>query len=98
MWEYRAKLIKIVDGDTVERLRLLGVNTPERGDPDWASSTKLLATWFTKWNSGEWPFVVRTQKSDAFGRYLAIVAEPVNGTTVNDYMRLSWPDLTRGYP
>ena len=48
MYEYRAKLKRVVDGDTVDfvvdlgfhvhttiRTRLLGVDTPERGHPDW---------------------------------------------------------------
>ena len=47
MYEYRAKLIKCVDGDTADflvdlgfkvfkeiRTRFLGVDTPERGQPD----------------------------------------------------------------
>lgn len=53
MYEYRAKVKRIVDGDTVDflvdlgfnihttiRTRLLGVDTPERGHEDWAKATQ----------------------------------------------------------
>ena len=52
MYEYRAKIKRVVDGDTVDfivdlgfsvhitiRTRLLGVDTPERGHEDWAKAT-----------------------------------------------------------
>lgn len=53
MYEYRARVKRIVDGDTVDfevdlgfkisvtiRTRLLGVDTPERGHEDWHTATK----------------------------------------------------------
>ncbi len=52
MFEYRAKVKRVVDGDTVDftvdlgfgvkidiRTRLSGVDTPERGHEDWAKAT-----------------------------------------------------------
>jgi micrococcal nuclease len=52
MFEYRAKVKRVVDGDTVDftvdlgfgvkidiRTRLAGVDTPERGHEDWAKAT-----------------------------------------------------------
>ncbi len=52
MYEYNAKVDRVVDGDTVDfivdlgfnvnikiRTRLMGVDTPERGHEDWAMAT-----------------------------------------------------------
>ena len=52
MYEYRARVKRIVDGDTIDfvvdlgfkisveiRTRLIGVNTPERGHEDWHKAT-----------------------------------------------------------
>ena len=52
MYEYRARVKRVVDGDTVDfvvdlgfsvhitiRTRLLGVDTPERGHEDWNKAT-----------------------------------------------------------
>lgn len=90
MWQYRAKLVSIVDGDTIDvlvdvgfhmlatvRLRLLGVNTYELHDPDPGIRLKAISgkNFLCKLSqtSGEWPLKVETQKSDAFGRWLANV-------------------------
>lgn len=53
MYEYRARVKRIVDGDTIDfavdlgfkisveiRTRLVGVDTPERGHEDWNKATK----------------------------------------------------------
>jgi micrococcal nuclease len=89
IWAYRARAILVVDGDTldvvidagfksqrVERLRLLGVNTPEmKGEtrPLGIAARAYAEQWIRDAGSGDWPLVVRTAKSDAFGRYLAVV-------------------------
>ena len=52
MYEYKARVKRVVDGDTIDfevdlgfnvkiniRGRLLGVNTPERGHEDWNKAT-----------------------------------------------------------
>lgn len=54
MFEYYAKVKRVVDGDTIDfevdlgfkvkidiRGRLLGVDTPERGHEDWAKATEM---------------------------------------------------------
>lgn len=53
MYEYKAKVDRVVDGDTVDfivdlgfnvnikiRTRLVGVDTPERGHEDWSKATQ----------------------------------------------------------
>lgn len=66
IWAYRAKVERVIDGDTLdvtvdagfanyrtERLRLLGVNTPER-----KGATRRGSSWWTGWSmrraSGRW--------------------------------------------
>lgn len=112
MWEYRARLIKVVDGDTldmeidvgfhgrqVERLRLLGVNTPERGHIDWNHATLTTLDWLRERDFNDaWPYLIRTEKSDSFGRYLAKIWNATRTDCLNDYLRdMGWPDTTRPY-
>lgn len=88
-WVYRARLERVVDGDTVdvvvdagfhgfrrERLRLLGVNAPEvhgATKAEGAAATEFTRAWFATEAPAEWPLVIQTEKSDAFGRFLAVV-------------------------
>ncbi len=97
LWTYRARAVRVIDGDTidveidqglhtyrVERLRLLGVNTPELHSPvaevrTAAQDAKALTVqWLSDHLHGltapnEWPLLIRTEKADAFCRYLADV-------------------------
>lgn len=98
---YRARLARVVDGDTVDlwvdrgfrdyterRFRLLGVNAAEMHAKDAAEREKAQAAkeWLETtlgvameravelWvqdSAGPWPFLIRTEKADAFGRWLA---------------------------
>jgi micrococcal nuclease len=92
MFEYTARLIRIVDGDTVEldidlgfdvhqrhAVRLAGVNAPEHNTPDGAAAT----AWLTQ-ALGNHPLVIRTHKDQAekYGRYLATIW--VGDTNIND--------------
>ena len=66
---------KIVDGDTIalyhtgipneERVRLLGVNTPERGQPGFEAAKIFTEQWVRSGN-----FVLTACKRDSFGRLL----------------------------
>ena len=88
MFEYRAKLVKVVDGDTIdldidlgfnihirERVRLYGVNTPEvRGSEKKSGmAAKAFVKWWLQVDKG--PIMVRTvkDKRGKFGRMLAIL-------------------------
>lgn len=85
---YPAKIRRVIDGDTidlvidlgfrittVQRIRLIDVDTPERGHPDWAAATAYTQEWVMLAAGAppanvEWPFVIETKKGDAFGRWL----------------------------
>ena len=100
LWVYRARPLLVVDGDTVdvlidagfrasrtERLRLLGLNTPEvRGEsrPAGLAARAFVSTWLAGIGTSDWPLVIQTAKADAFGRYLATIWRAVDGCCLND--------------
>ena len=94
----RAKVLRVVDGDTVDlevdlgyhvsltiRGRLLGINTPERGQPDFALATKALASLLEE-NTDEDGYVsVKSTKTGKYGRWLV----EIEG--VNHVLEQKWP-------
>jgi micrococcal nuclease len=83
MYEYKAKLIKVVDADTMDfqidvgfkmttlqRIRLANVDAPERFTHHGKRLTQYVKDLFEK-NGND--VVIHTEKSDAFGRYIAWV-------------------------
>lgn len=92
MYTYRARALNVVDGDTcdllidvgfhmttTQRIRLLGVNTPEMRVPEQTNREKAMAAKsFTAATLGmDRPLeqrpalLISTEKDDAFGRWLA---------------------------
>lgn len=100
IWAYRARVERVVDGDTLqividqglnthraERIRLLGVNTPEMRGPSRPAGL-AAAGYVTSWlglvpADDEWPLIVQTAKGDAFGRWLARVWRRHDGRELN---------------
>lgn len=95
MYEYRAKIIEVYDGDTVTsvtdcgfdihftmQLRLFGINTPEvRGDQKEAGTKSRDA--LRKLILGK-DVKIKTykDKKEKYGRYLADIFIDVNGTEI----------------
>lgn len=91
VFTYRAELLKVIDGDTVDvrldlgfkiwhdvRLRLSGLNCPERGTPAGAEASAFTRDWFVSAEGkGDEPVVVTTMKdrTEKYGRYLATVMD-----------------------
>lgn len=86
MYEYAATLIRVVDADTFDmnidlgfythvydRVRLFGVNAPERFTPEGRIATAFVKSWF----SLNPIFVLRTHKGDLTDKYGRWVAEVV---------------------
>lgn len=95
MYEYRANIFNVVDGDTVDatidvgfhmtaklRLRLLGVNAPEMHGESRVAGEK--AKHFTTQLLDQ-DVVITTHKSDSFGRWLANISLS-NGKLFNDLL------------
>lgn len=80
MYRYRvAQVVRVIDGDSLQlrldlglylttelRFRVLGVDTPERGEPGWAEATAFT----TAWLDASGPLTAATAKADSFGRWL----------------------------
>lgn len=85
MYRYAARVERWVDGDTVDvvvdlgfkvyvaqRLRLLGVDTPERGQPGFDEATAVASNLCPPGSA----ITIRTHKGTGkFGRYLAEVID-----------------------
>ena len=95
---YRAKLVRCVDGDTAvfdidcgfhisHRIyaRLSGVDTPERGQPDFDIATQMLHNLIKFQEDKEGYVLVHTNKTGKFGRWLVTINE------VNKVLAERWP-------
>ena len=97
MYEYRAKLDRAVDGDTLDldvdlgfkmafnaRFRLVGIDTPEVRGPE--REDGLKATEWIRERLGDREFTIVTEKDSTgkYGRYLATIF--VDGVNVNKEM------------
>lgn len=95
MYTYRAKLIKVVDGDTVrlavdcgfklsftDNFRLLGINAPERD----AAATEALAAILMSAVDAEGFIRVNTTKPDKYGRWLVTILSSSPDVSVNMQM------------
>lgn len=98
MYEYKASVARVVDGDTIDmvvdmgfhmtaklRFRVLGINTPELRRGSQAEKAKARRATErvedlceeARVHKGEFSIVIRTEKADSFGRWLAEVWLPV---------------------
>jgi micrococcal nuclease len=100
MYEYRATVDRVVDGDTVDliidlgfnikikiRGRLEGVDTPERGHPDWDYATdvcKGLLQEAQAVNDSKYLTIITT-KTGKYGRWIV----RIEGVT--DELAKQWP-------
>lgn len=93
MFEYKAVVVNVVDGDTVDaqvdlgfkitthqRLRLAHIDTPERGQPGFAEAGNALREMVLNK-----PVTICTQKISKWGYYLAEVMLP-DGSDVSKRM------------
>jgi len=108
MYEYRAELLRVVDGDTIDvnvdlgfnitreiRLRLLGVDTHETYGVSHDSEEYQRGMEETKFVT-EWlpdEFIIRTEKKGKYGRYLAEI-ERSDGQILNELLRQEFDGVT----
>lgn len=100
MYTYKGKIIKIIDGDTIDvefdvgfhlkathRCRLYGIDTPEKKEENWAKAKECL----TKITNECGPdFIFKTYKSDSFGRWLIeIFTTEKDPISINEWMLLN---------
>jgi endonuclease YncB( thermonuclease family) len=101
MYEYNARVKRVVDGDTVDfvvdlgfnihttiRTRLIGVDTPERGHEDWSKATAACAGLLksvAEINFEDLPDEEWWVKTGKYGRWLV----EIDGVT--DELAKIWP-------
>lgn len=104
IYTYRGRVHHVVDGDTVDleidqgfynktikRIRLLGVDTPERGHPDFHLATESLFRLLQEAEDQNGWLYVRTEKTGKYGRWLGIIFSTDESINVNDIMAERWP-------
>lgn len=102
-YHYNAKVLRILDGDTVDveldlgfntftkqRLRMRGYDAPERTQPGY----ELATTYFKNCLQGK-SIIVHTVKRDSFGRWLAWIY--VDDQDVSSLMSSFLKDLVIGF-
>lgn len=99
MYQYKAVIDRVIDGDTVEAtvdlgfstlkketLRLKGVDTPEtRTSNDKEKRAGLLVSAYVKYLLNDRDLVIETDKKGGFGRYIADIYLPQGGT-LNEFL------------
>lgn len=101
MHEYKAKVDRVIDGDTVDfildlgfnvnikiRGRLAGVDTPERNHPDWRLATDTCAELLEKAAADGFhggDIIIKTSKTGKYGRWIVDIAG------VTDKLAERWP-------
>jgi micrococcal nuclease len=95
---YRARLVRCVDGDTIDvevdlgfyltakiRCRLTGVNTPERGKENFKEATDILEDLIKQQSDEDGYFNIITGKTGKYGRWLVVI------DGVNSVLAKRWP-------
>lgn len=98
MYTYKAKVKRVVDGDTVDldvdlgfhviirlRGRLMDVDTPERGHQDWSRATETFERLLKEQEDKEGYITVSTGKTGKYGRWL------IDIENVNTALAEEWP-------
>lgn len=94
MFTYRATVLRVVDGDTIDvsidlgfstrtdrRLRLAGIDTPERGHPRHEAASSALRSLI----EGKLVSITTSKGPSKWGYYLASIRTD-DGIEVNDWM------------
>jgi len=102
MYRYHAKLRRVVDGDTVdaeidmgfsifikERIRLLGIDTPEKRtrnlyEKSWGLAASARLTELLEANNNEFVIETKIDKKGKFGRVLGTII--INGVDINQQL------------
>ena len=112
MHTYRAKVKRVVDGDTVDfdvdlgfhisisiRTRLLGVDTPERGHQDFAKATNVLIDLLSTRTNEEGYIMIKTEKTGPLPQNVKYTCLPARASTAltEEEQKAELFDLSRIY-
>jgi micrococcal nuclease len=106
VWEYRARPVRVVDGDTLDlevdlgftvfilvRVRLAGLDCPEVHGATRVRGIRASAE-TAQWvgdRDGPWPLLLRTDKGDKYGRWLGTILRGGDEVSLNQHL------LTAGF-
>jgi micrococcal nuclease len=96
MWTYNAKMLRVIDGDTIEadidlgfdmhyiaKVRLAGINAPEMKTPQGAPAKARLTEMLTDYPN----LIITTKLNKEFEKYGRVLGEiTTNGWNVNQQM------------
>jgi micrococcal nuclease len=99
-WTYRARLVRVVDADTIhveldlgfdvvkrEVLRLAKLDSPELSTPEGRVARAVALDWLSDAKTVEWPLLITTRKADRYKRYIATVTDATTSRpSLNDYL------------
>ena len=100
MYEYRCKILRVVDGDTVHvsvdlgletyrtlKVRLAAINAPELSEPSGQNAKSFLTSLISEHPPEYW-WTIRTVKdrTEKYGRYLGHIINPSTGESLNQLM------------
>ena len=104
LYNYLCTIDRVIDGDTVDvivdmgfylkqtvRIRLLNVNTPERGEEEWSIATEALKDLIKQGEKVDKNFWLSTHKTGKFGRWLGSLQSYDKGIAINLTMAERWP-------
>jgi len=87
------------------RLRLIGIDTHEtygveRDSEEYRrgiEETEFVESWIESGHVGdrEWPFIIRTEKTGKYGRYLAEIERKADGGSLNEDLLAEFGDEIR---
>jgi micrococcal nuclease len=96
---FPVQTVRDIDGDTVmmdvdqgfhtwsrQRFRLLGVDTPERGEPRWKEANEFTTAWLAARHALE---AETLPDPDSFDRWLAIIWAPDEDVSLNQALLTS---------
>lgn len=94
LYTYKAKLQRVIDGDTVSLLvdmgfdtwhrgsfRILGVNCPEMNTPEGRAAKDFTEEWLAM--AGPESLLIESHKPDKYGRWLATIWSEKQGIPLN---------------
>tara|TARA_R110000824_G_scaffold3118_2_gene14392 strand:- start:1739 stop:2083 length:345 start_codon:yes stop_codon:yes gene_type:complete len=104
LYNYLCTVDRVIDGDTIDvvvsmgfylhqtvRIRLLGVDTPERGEEEWSTATEALKDLVKQGEKVDKRFWLSTHKTGKFGRWLGSLLSYDKEIAINVTLSERWP-------
>ena len=104
LYNYLCTVDRVIDGDTIDvvvsmgyylhqtvRIRLLNVDTPERGEEEWSTATEALKDLVKQGEKVDKRFWLSTHRTGKFGRWLGTLVSYDKEIAINVTLSERWP-------